>query len=104
MIVKYFNDGDKVVVEKGRDSDVRIPVNATNVEVRFQVMRFISVWSDVKKWDRIRKQWCLKNEDYQPHIFRYRSPVSRKFTIRGSLYYEGVVKVTDADCQLYWEM
>lgn len=66
-------------------------MNAKDVKVSFQVMRFFKMWYDVKKWNRREKKWF--NE---PHIFRYETPPEQRvFTLGGSLFYEGVVKVTD---------
>ena len=69
-----------------------IPENAKDVEVRFQVLRFIGTWCDVKKYDRFDECW---SEPAEPHIFKYKQPPIRTFTISGGLYYEAVMKVTD---------
>ena len=69
-----------------------IPENAKDVEVRFQVLRFIGTWCDVKKYDRFDECW---SEPTEPHIFKYDKPPIRTFTISGRLYFEAVVKVTD---------
>ena len=94
LIVQYTNDKNEVVKkeESGSGSSIKIPKNAKDVEVRFQVLRFIGTWCDVKKYDRFDECW---SEPTEPHIFKYDKPPIRTFTISGGLYYEAVMKVTD---------
>ena len=94
LIVQYTNDENEVVKkeESGSGSSIEIPENAKDVEVRFQVLRFIGTWCDVKKYDRFDECW---SEPAEPHIFKYKQPPIRTFTISGGLYYEAVMKVTD---------
>ena len=76
----------------GSGSSIVIPKNANCIDVRFKVLRFIATWSDVKKYDRFKECW---SEPTRPHIFSYKTPPIRTFTISGGLYYEAVMKVTD---------
>jgi hypothetical protein len=88
---------EKTYEVKGSGKTVKIPAGARNIKVSFKVMRFIAVWCDVKKWDRCQGKWVKKT---QPHIFEFDNPVRFKFTLDGSLYFEGIVKISDSDCQL----
>ena len=100
MIIEYSHGGDWIKVTKeGSGSSVQIPVDATDIEVKFQVMRFISKWCYVKKWDRFQRRYVKPK---QTHIFKFDKPATCKFTLGGSLYFEAVVEkvVTDEDCQL----
>ena len=94
LIVRYINNENKVVKKEasGSGSSIVIPKNANCIDVRFQVLRFIATWCDVKKYNRFKKCW---SEPTRPHIFNYKTPPIRTFTIKGGLYYEAVVKVTD---------
>ncbi|CAC5410689.1 dnaJ [Mytilus coruscus] len=92
MIVEFKEKGDvdvKKTTENG--TAIEVPMNAKDVKVYFQVMRFFKMWYDVKKWNRFENKWYD-----EPHIFRYEMPPEQRvFTLGGSLFYEGVIKVTD---------
>ena len=93
MIVEYSIMGRKMArIVEGSRSNVQIPEHATRIKVRFQNQRFINTWCDVKKYDRKKKCWC---EPTEPHVFTFDKPVTRTFTLEGSLYYVHVVKVID---------
>ncbi|XP_028415130.1 uncharacterized protein LOC114538185 [Dendronephthya gigantea] len=93
MIVDYDqNDERKHIEVEDSENSILIPKDAANIEVSFKVMRGPGVWCDVKKYDRFEKYWVKPT---QPHIFKYRSPVSRTFTLAGGLYYEAVMKITN---------
>ena len=93
MIVEYSVNGKKTEeIVEGSGSQVEIPENATRIRVRFQNMRFIGTWCDVKKYNRKEKFWC---EPTVPHVFTFRNAVTRTFTLEGSLYYIAVMKVID---------
>ena len=94
LLVQYTNDNNELEKREAKPSScpIEIPKKAKNIEVRFKVMRFISNWCDVKKYDRFEECW---SEPKEPHIFKYEKPVIRTFTISGSLYYEAVMKVCD---------
>ena len=93
MVVQYGNDQREEVQKKvsGSGQSIESPGKATDVQVRFQVMRFPGKWCDVKKYDRFNKCWC---EPTEQHIFKYERSVIRTFTIGGRLYFEAVLKVT----------
>ena len=94
MAVKY-TIGNVPYPEKfaeGSHSVVEIPGNSSNIEVRFEVMRFIKTWCDVKKYDRKNKTWCKPTV---PHVFKFTNPASYTFTLEGDLYYEAVMKITN---------
>ena len=93
MIVKYFiNSKKEEIIVEGSGSQVSIPGNSTNIDVRFQNMRFVGIWCDVKEYDCKNKCWIKPTV---PHVFKFSTPVSRTFTLEGSLYYVAVMKVTD---------
>ncbi|XP_028415057.1 uncharacterized protein LOC114538145 [Dendronephthya gigantea] len=95
MLVNYEEDGEvKFHEAHGSGSSIMLPNNATNINVRFEVMRPPGIWSDVKEYDRFKKCWV---EPTQPHIFKYDTPVSCTYTLDGNLYYEAVMKVTGDD-------
>ena len=99
MIVKYELHGKPFTEEiTGSGESVELPAEALNITVRFQVMRFISTWCDIKKYDRFSKQWI---EPIVAHIFHYENPPIRTFTISGSLYFEAIMNVTN---ELYEEL
>ena len=77
---------------EGSRSNVTIPERSTKIKVRFENMRFINTWCDVKKYDRKKKCWC---EPIVRHVFTFDTPVTRTFTLGRSLYYVAVMKVTD---------
>ncbi|XP_028415098.1 uncharacterized protein LOC114538175 [Dendronephthya gigantea] len=92
MIVDYEENGEKISkVAEGSGSLIWIPSNTTNIKVRFQVMRGPGVWCDVKKYDFFNDRWV---KPAQPHIFKYKKPVSCTYTLAGSLYYEAVINIT----------
>ncbi|XP_028403287.1 uncharacterized protein LOC114526006 isoform X2 [Dendronephthya gigantea] len=93
MIVDYEENGKKIpkAEVKGSGSLIWIPSNATNIEVGFQVMRGPGVWCDVKKYDFLNDCWV---KPAQPHIFKYKKPVSCTYTLAGNLYCEKVVNIT----------
>lgn len=100
MIVEYSHGGErKKITKNDSGSSVELPINAADIEVKFQVMRFISTWCDVKKWDRFQRRYVKPK---QIHIFKFDKPVTCKFTLSGRLYREAVVEVvkTDEDGQL----
>ena len=92
MIVTYSLHGKENKEEvSGNGRKVKIPSDAKQIEVRFQVYR--PVWGDVMKYDRFKKTWC---KPYEPHVFRYeRPPLERTFTISGNLGWEAVTRVSD---------
>ena len=91
--MKYsVNSKKEENIVEGSGSQVNIPGNATDISVRFQNMRFVGTWCDVKKYDRQKKRWIKPTV---PHVFKFSTPVSRTFTLEGSLYYVAVMKVTD---------
>ncbi|XP_028417492.1 uncharacterized protein LOC114541895 [Dendronephthya gigantea] len=79
MLVDYkVNDEKKNHEAHGTGSLILLPNNATNIKVRFQVMRFPDVWSDVNEYDGFKECWVKPN---RPCIFKYDRPVSRTYTI-----------------------
>ena len=91
MIVTYCLQGDKINKEEsGSGKMIKIPADATQIEVRFQVRR--PVWGDIMKYDRFEEVWC---KPYEPHVFRYKKPPVRTFTIGGNLWWEAVMRVSD---------
>ncbi|XP_046854773.1 uncharacterized protein LOC124447820 [Xenia sp. Carnegie-2017] len=91
MIVTYYLNERKVTEEVSGDGErVNISASATNVEVRFKVMR--PFWGDVMKYDRFTNTW---SKPYTPHIFRYEKATGRTFTLNGNLWWEAVMRVTD---------
>ncbi|XP_028416311.1 uncharacterized protein LOC114540234 [Dendronephthya gigantea] len=92
MLVDYEEDGEEKHHEGyGSGSSILIPNNATNIKVKFQVMRTPGVWCDVKKYDHFKKCWVKPTK---PHIFKYDKPVSCTYTLDGNLYFEKVTKIT----------
>ena len=94
MIVEYSDKEGKNPPKtvEGSGSTVKIPAHARDIKVRFQNQRFIGIWCDVKKYDRNKKCWC---EPTEPHVFTFPEPVTRTFTLEGSLYYVAVMKITN---------
>ncbi len=93
MNVEYSVNGKKIEkIGNGSGSQVEIPENAARIGVRFQNMRFIETWCDVKKYNRKEKFWC---EPTVPHVFTFPNAVTRTFTLEGSLHYIAVMKVID---------
>ncbi|VDI31717.1 Hypothetical predicted protein [Mytilus galloprovincialis] len=92
MIVEYrYNNKPMQTETSGSGTAIEIPIDAEDVKVYFKVMRFISTWCDLKKWDRFEKQWFD-----EPHIFTYKCPPEqRTFTLSGSLYFEGVTHISN---------
>ena len=92
MIVTYSLHGKENKEEvSGNGRKVKIPSDAKQIEVRFQVRR--PVWGDIMKYNRFRKTWC---KPYEPHVFRYeKPPPERTFTISGNLRWEAVMRVSD---------
>lgn len=92
MIITYSFYGEEIkkeVIDSG--TIVKIPADAREIEVRFQVRR--PCWGDIMKYDRFKKKWC---EPYEPHVFRYETPpLRRTFTISGNLWWEAVMRVSD---------
>jgi hypothetical protein len=95
MIIEYVDatKSRKRIEVEGSGSAVEIPEQATNILVGFQAWRCFK-WCDVKKYDRIGKQWCQANES---HSFMFDSPVSYTFTLDGCRFYEHVSKITNED-------
>ena len=94
MIVEYSDKEGKnrsITVEES-GSKVEMPAYARHIKVRFQNQRFIGTWCDVKKYDRKKKCWCKPTK---PHVFTFPEPVTRTFTLEGSLYYVAVMKITN---------
>ncbi|XP_028393055.1 uncharacterized protein LOC114517499 [Dendronephthya gigantea] len=91
MIVAYFLNGQRIEKEaSGSGKIVKVPLDATKVEVRFQVM--CPTWGDVMKYDRFTNTWC---EPAEPHVFRYEQPPSeRTFTVDG-IFRMAVIRVSD---------
>ena len=90
MIVAYcLNSDERKIKVRGSGKKVTVPSEATKVEVRFKVRRFI--WWDIFKYDRFEKTWCNPPE---PHIFRYERPRNRTFTISGDVF-GAVTRVSD---------
>ena len=93
MIVSYLlNNKELTKKVRGNGKQVKIPYNAREMKVRFKIWRPTSGWGDVFKYDRLKRCWC---EPYEPHVFHYPTPVTRTFTIEGTLWWEAVMKVTD---------
>ena len=58
MLVSYELKGETINDEShGGGSLIRLPDDATNIQVRFQVERFPGIWCDVKEYDRFKKCW-----------------------------------------------
>ena len=93
MIVSYpLNNKELTKKVRGNGKQVKIPYNARDMKVRFKIWRPTSGWGDVFKYDRLKRCW---SEPYEPHVFHYPTPVTRTFTIEGTLWWEAVMKVTD---------
>ena len=92
MIVTYLLNGEQIKEEVGGSRRiVKIPSDARQVKVRFQVRR--PAWGDIMKYDRFEKKWC---KPYEPHVFCYeKPPLERTFTISGNLWWEAVMRVSD---------
>ena len=92
MAVKYSLNREPIEKEaSGSGSIIRVPLNATDVEVKFQVSH--PLWGDVMKYDRFEKKWRKPDE---PHVFHYKEPpLQRTFTISGNLGWEAVMRVGD---------
>ena len=99
MIVTYELKGKLKTEESGHGKSVYIPADATDIQVKFQVRR--PFWGDVMKYDRFRETWC---KPYTPHIYRYKKAVDRTFTIRGPLWWEAVMTVSDKNSEEIKEM
>ena len=93
MIVDYLDDEmNKKREVRRRNETLEIPGLASNIVVRFLVMRFPGIWKHVKKWDREAKAWIHPTE---AHIFRLPNSGNYVFTLNGPLYFEAVEKVTN---------
>ena len=92
MLINYALNGEPIEKEaSGSGSIIRVPLTATDVEVKFQVRR--PLWGDIMKYDRFEKKWCKPDK---PHVFRYeKPPLQRTFTISGNLGWEAVMRVSD---------
>ena len=92
MIVTYLLNGKQIEEEvSGSGGRVKIPLDARQVKVKFQVRR--PAWGDIMKYDRFKKTWC---KPYEPHVFQYEEPpLERSFTISGNLWWEAVMRVSD---------
>ena len=93
MHVQYIIDGIwKKITVVGNGESVIIPGKATCVHVTFEILRFIGVWCDLKKWDRKTKTW-----QKETHILRYphAKGLHRTITISGPLYYECITKIVN---------
>ena len=91
MIVSYYVNGKKIKKQvKGSRKYIKIPSNATEIKVSFEVWR--PPWRDVIRYDRFQKCWCKPSK---PHIFKYDTPPIRTFTIRGIGGWAAVMAVTD---------
>ena len=93
MIVSYIQD-DKEVTKKvrGNRKQIKLTENSKEIKVRFKIWRPTSGWGHVNKYNRFARWWC---QPYEPHVFHYPTPVTRTFTIEGTLWWEAVMKVTD---------
>ena len=93
MIVSYTQD-DKEVTKKvrGNRKQIKLTENAKEIKVRFKIWRPTNGWGHVNKYNRFARWWC---QPYEPHVFHYPTPVTRTFTIEGTLWWEAVMKVTD---------
>ena len=91
MIVTCLLNGEQIKEEVSSSGIVKIPSDARQVKVRFQVRR--PAWGDIMKYDRFKKKWCKPPE---PHVFCYeKPPLERTFTISGNLWWEAVMRVSD---------
>ena len=92
MIVIYLLNGNQIKREADDSGGiVKIPSDARQVEVRFQVRR--SAWQDVMKYDRFNKKWYKPHE---PHVFCYETPpLERTFTISCDQVWVAVMRVSD---------
>ena len=92
MIVTYLLNGNQIKKEvSGSGGTVKIPLDARQVEVRFQVC--CSAWQDVMKYDRFNKKWYKPHE---PHVFCYETPpLERTFTIGCVQVWAAVMRVSD---------
>ena len=67
MLVDYKkNDLPKYFEVKDSENLIPIPNEATNIKVRFQAMRFLGIWSDVKKYDYFKKM--LDGTERDPYL------------------------------------
>ena len=91
MVVSYILNGSRRSEEvRGNYKIIIIPLLAKSIEVHFEVWR--PSWGFVLKYDRFERCWCKPSE---PHVFHYPTPVTRTFTIDGTLWREAVIRVTD---------
>ena len=91
MVVSYILNGRRRSKEvRGNNKQIRIPALAKSIEVHFEIWR--PPWGVILKYDRFERCWC---KPYEPHVFHYPNPVTRTFTIDGTLWWEAVMKVTD---------
>lgn len=89
MVVSYILNGSRRSEEvRGNYKQIKIPPLAKSIEVYFEIWR--PSWGVVLKYDRFERRWCK-----EPHVFHYPAPVTRTFTIDGTLWREAVIRVTD---------
>ena len=88
MIVKYKLDGEgqKAKETSGSGTSVEIPIQAKEVKISFQVLRFIGTWCDVQKWDRFRKVWHPEATFFRTnaHLNKEPSSLEDHFTLNVS--------------------
>jgi len=97
MVVRYSLVQAKNKVEVFHDQTIHLPENATDIQVWFEAMRFLGVYSYVKKWNRKDEVWDPLT---QRECFEYSSPPKRSFTTQGLLYYEAITEVKDENSEL----
>ena len=91
MVVNYILNGRRRSKEvRGNNKQIKIPALAKSIEVHFEIWR--PPWGVILKYDRFERCWCKPNK---PHVFHYPTPVTRTFTIDGTLWREAVIRVTD---------
>ena len=98
MKVRY-NDarGYHCKKEVRKNEQFVFPEHASNIEIKFKVWRFIKLSYYVKKWDRFNHKWI---EPTSEQVFFYPRPVTRKFLLEGSSFFEAVTVVKDDENHL----
>lgn len=86
---EHREDIEKLEILKSGDL-IKLPIDARQVQVSFESLRFLGIYCVVKKWNRNVEDFVNGKE---PEIFKYDVPPQRRFILDGTLYFEKITFV-----------
>jgi len=101
MVVEYsvgeVTTGPRIQEKAYHTQTIRLPMEARNIKVWFEALRFAWTYAYVKKWDRKDNSWHTPTT---MELFKYDTPPMRRFVVSGAMYQEALTEIYNNNDEL----